>query len=844
MKQSIELISNTNNILQRELKLRLIHERTDYFNYCFPRGNNNLKEIFNTWDRFINNSLNNGHSHFSITINLNNMLMFGKCYPNDNGEKTYWKDVYKNILKMHPIEVPIYNLQQDLYNSTKYSKFCNLQDNLFNYCCDDNLYDYVNTIMSYTNATTWFFLTTEENKQGVLHLHGIFAVKNIMDYNKPIAINLLNELKHKYTNCDIVIKSLDTFKQVKGWIKYLHINKTWVFKPRFFVTNPDFMNNGREEEIFKYFLQPYMNNYKLHNTILEESKYTNYKLDSLNQFTGWGEDDMLNFYEDRYLKVAGCILNKNQMSKRLILDMISYYLLLNNLYVYNNNIYIKIENSIISYKLLGSIEEILYNGFQNVIIPFFLEKYPCHFIGFDFCSLLLEFKQDSKKSIMDIISLVTNKIQFDFTIMEFEDGIYDIKKDHFYPKEKLINQNLFYKKATIKYYNKYYSWARRNSPKVWITLLANAIQNNRQDFECVCIFLAQLFQNNKDIENKKRYLYVFGESNTGKTTILSKLVERYFGNENIGSVTGGVSQFKYQNIENKSVVVIDEFRYCPNDSAELLKLLAGESLLVNKKYAKEHITIANFMGLILSNLPLIDQNIDIQNALLNRLYTIEFKKNNNIIKKNDFNKCLAEEEAEIIIFCNKLYFHAVSKRKLLKKIPYVTLITCSKSTFTIIKATYISTHKYKLLKFQNSWNMDRKFYHYNSRFDITDNDSIFMSLTTTPVKPFGKFLWSLDNGKNQYISYNHVCIIKNNLKNQILEIDNNFINDSLKLHKKLIESNNLTQVEHYLTSAYSQFERCMQHTQNIRKCNTLLVEYSNQTEIIMYMCQNIFMDLF
>jgi hypothetical protein len=37
-----------------------------------------------------------------------------------------------------------------------------------------------------------------------------------MDYNKPIAINLLNELKHKYTNCDIVIKSLDTFKQVKG----------------------------------------------------------------------------------------------------------------------------------------------------------------------------------------------------------------------------------------------------------------------------------------------------------------------------------------------------------------------------------------------------------------------------------------------------------------------------------------------------------------------------------------------------------------------------------------------------------------------------------------------------
>jgi hypothetical protein len=231
--------------------------------------------------------------------------------------------------------------------------------------------------------------------------------------------------------------------------------------------------------------------------------------------------------------------------------------------------------------------------------------------------------------------------------------------------------------------------------------LAGAVQDNRYDFESVCMFLAQLFQNNKDRENKKRYLYVFGESNTNKTTLLTKPLTRYFGDENVGSVIGGISQFKYQNLENKLTVVMDEFRYHSNDSAELLKLLAGEPLLVNKKYAKEHITIANFMGLIISNLPLIDQNMDIQNALLNRLYTIQFKRGGGVNKKDDLNKSLAEEEAEIIIFCNKLYFHNLSKRKTLKKVPYVTLTTQGNNSFSIMKVVYVSTHKYDLLKFKD-----------------------------------------------------------------------------------------------------------------------------------------------
>jgi len=276
-----------------------------------------------------------------------------------------------------------------------------------------------------------------------------------MDFNKLISINLLNELKRLYTNCDIVIKPLNTFKQTKGWIKYLHINKVWVFKPHFFTA--DFRNNGRDEKIFEYFLQPYVNNYKLHNTMIKGSYYTDYEHDALNYFTGWGSYGMENFYEERYLKLSGCILNKNRLTKRLILDMVSYYLTLNNLYIYNSNIYSKIENSILSYRLVGSVQGVLYDEFQNNMVSFFLEKYPFHFMGFDFWSLLLEFKQDSKKAVLDISSLVTNNIQFDFTIMEFVDGVYDIKQDRFYSKKELLIKNTLCKKNTIKYYNKYYS---------------------------------------------------------------------------------------------------------------------------------------------------------------------------------------------------------------------------------------------------------------------------------------------------------------------------------------------------------------------------------------------------
>lgn len=187
---------------ENRLENVLVYPNTTYFNYCFPKNNNNLKEIFNSWDILINDSINEGHSHFSFTINLTEQILI---------------EEYTKILTMHPIEIPLEDISQEDYGKTNYDKYLSLQHNLHFYRLDINgsIPYYLDTIISYSRGVSWLFLTTEENKQGVLHFHGIFAVKNLIDYNKPIAINLTQELKKKYKNIDILIKPLNHFIDIK-----------------------------------------------------------------------------------------------------------------------------------------------------------------------------------------------------------------------------------------------------------------------------------------------------------------------------------------------------------------------------------------------------------------------------------------------------------------------------------------------------------------------------------------------------------------------------------------------------------------------------------------------------
>jgi hypothetical protein len=70
-----------------------------------------------------------------------------------------------------------------------------------------------------------------------MHVHGIIAYRNIIDYNKNIINNIYKNLKKSMYWADVVLKPLDSFKDIKQWVQYLHKDKVLVFPPHFEIMN-------------------------------------------------------------------------------------------------------------------------------------------------------------------------------------------------------------------------------------------------------------------------------------------------------------------------------------------------------------------------------------------------------------------------------------------------------------------------------------------------------------------------------------------------------------------------------------------------------------------------------
>jgi hypothetical protein len=148
------------------------------------------------------------------------------------------------------------------------------------------------------------------------------------------------------------------------------------------------LDDGEDDILYNYFYSAYEKNYKMHNTTSIGGVDILYKIekgDVFNDCTHWGELGIRNgIIKYKYLKVSGCMLQKNEIYKELLFDILSYYLILNNYFLCKGCIYVKIENTSIAYQLVGTIREVLYDQFQEKIVLFFLTNYPCHFVGFDF----------------------------------------------------------------------------------------------------------------------------------------------------------------------------------------------------------------------------------------------------------------------------------------------------------------------------------------------------------------------------------------------------------------------------------------------------------------------------
>jgi hypothetical protein len=121
---------------------------------------------------------------------------------------------------------------------------------------------------------------------------------------------------------------------------------------------------------------------------------------------------------------------------------------------------------LVSYRLVGSVEDILYNKFQENVVNFYTNYFEYYFTGFDFNKLITNYFIKSKNLINTIEDITTNRIEPDFSVVEFNDGLYFIKYDRFIPKNDILSLDGNLKVSTIKYYDKSYSRIRKREPKV------------------------------------------------------------------------------------------------------------------------------------------------------------------------------------------------------------------------------------------------------------------------------------------------------------------------------------------------------------------------------------------
>lgn len=613
----------------------------DNYNFEFHSKLINTKLISNNYNKIVDWSMGQGNQHFAITIN---------CID-------YKYDAFDSVF----IEEEKTKIKDYLYK-------------LF-------------------PTTTWFFIISEETKSGMLHFHALIAIKNFIDYNHTIRYNLINSLFNfsffgsSSMVFDVKVQSLNYFKDVKNWIMYMHKNiYDWkyrgiVFFLCIYVLEFFFSCDFCLGDIYYSFIEN--KNIPLGWVVLirflDFDRLKNFEIKNNVNITGVNckipEDyikslDVLDLFN-------GIKIVNNKIDQRLLINLLQYYLILNKYYIYNDSVYRKIENTKISYIYIGGLVDILYNKFQENVIVYFTTNFEYYFRGFDFSYLLDVYFVKTKYIIEAIKDISTQRIEPDFGLIEFIDGIYSIRYDRFFSNKK--NYNFSNKVSTIKYFNKSYNWVRQNEPKTWISGIKNALnidmknkdETNNGDFIRLCLHIINSVH--KDIFDKKSTLFVYGESNTGKTTLIADILVAYFGSDNIGSIISA-KNFKWQNLVGKIIGIIDEGRYNSSMSSDLLKITGQERVIVEKKYSKEHIFIDAIPLFILTNILFEDKDKSIENALKNRLFMIEFinKISEESLKNSkEFKKKLRDEEVNIIIYCNKLLFKLKENhlKKIGKKIP-------------------------------------------------------------------------------------------------------------------------------------------------------------------------------
>lgn len=506
-----------------------------------------------------------------------------------------------------------------------------------------------NLLWEKVELMSWYNIINEKHEKGNYHIHGIIAIRTIIGYNDVIINNLTFLIRNNY-EIDTLIKKCDNFIEIKKKWKYIY---------------KDFEKKNKNKEK-KYI---YLKCIEQQENIFDNIK----KIINIE----------VNKEKNKMNEIKGINTGEKDYEEKQILILWEYFLLLNNFVINKDTIYRKIENSIISYEKVSELNKLYENFFE--ITSYFKINFKIQFNNFNEVVFATKFLKNKEEKIKRFKDITTKKIEFDYNIMEFTDGIYSIKHNKFIRKNKFDKNNekslqkfLNEQKInTCKWYN--YTFEHIKNPEIWLNSIEkvfglkerkNTLSDKiakmvkQDDIKTLLIYLAYIFHFSSNELNKKNTLYIWGPSNTGKTTLIIDVITNYFGKENVGLISNN-KNFLYQNMIDKLVLIFDEFNINKINIDDFKKLISKELILAEKKNKEPE--LMNSTPAIISSNYNIEKQLDFddnKNAILNRLETIEFKKP---LKEDEMDENIKEkikkEEANIIIYCNRVYHNWIRNGK-------------------------------------------------------------------------------------------------------------------------------------------------------------------------------------
>jgi hypothetical protein len=476
----------------------------------------------------------------------------------------------------------------------------------------------------------------EKGKSRIPHVHCVFGFRahfNCIPFiREKIEVALTNKAVYDYK-----LSYLNYFKDVVQSIRYL---------------SKDFEEKRDLNLAFYCGFSPIFR--KIHNrfTDIIESLPFITKYTDLN-FFGYNHCDR-QYMLGKYHNIDAIPLRVREHELHEITYYLKLYFNLKHIFIYNNNLYIKIKGTRISYEFLGG-EDIIKDRFFNFM--FELKNEVFDFI--DPIALSIIFSENYKK-IIDQVKMLCRyfKKNLSFDILEFKDGVYLANYDRFISDAEVLES--FEKTVfTIRFYDiTYYHLLRKTkTPSLWKSKLL--LNFNEDEFKSFCLVFRHILFGGEE-RTKRNILFLIGVTNSGKSRLVLDIAKASVGIENVGTLSTD-PKFLVENLVGKAIAILDEPDLTMKMLNSLKKLGSGEALNINAKFEKSTYDQLTTQILAASNPTPEIEAILKDDAMKSRIWKFVLE-NECPLSTKEYNNVL-KELPKILVYCNKLYFEALIEKK-------------------------------------------------------------------------------------------------------------------------------------------------------------------------------------